>query len=216
MHDEISSIRTPRSARSWSTWPTLGFAIEVPPVDRAIGTVAVSRRPQRSHAMDTPISTNFDSIFQSHWAYLQRAARQMGAPEQEIEDLIQDTLLIAYQQMPRFEQRSRLGTWLYSIMRNVLRNRRRGWGRYERKLIVYSGLLDEQATCVGDQVLANQVLEEFLAGLDDAKREVFVLAEVMGCTGREIGEMLEINHNTAVSRLRAARRAFAEWVEPEG
>lgn len=154
---------------------------------------------------------NSESIYQNHREFLQRSARRLGAPEQEIEDLIQDTLLIAYQRIPVFEERSCVGTWLYAILRNVLRNRRRGWGRYERKLIVYSGVIEDPVHSLSECVLANHALEAFLAELDPPKRDVFVLAEVMGCTGREIGELLAINHNTAVSRLRAARQAFAVW-----
>ncbi len=158
------------------------------------------------------ISTNFTTIYHQHREFLQRAARQLGAPEQEIDDLIQEVLLVAFQRIPRFEHRSRLSTWLYSILHNVLRNRRRGWGRYDRKLLVYSGVVDEHQPCLCDQILASQVLHDFLATLDEPKRDVFVLADLMGCTGREMGERLGINPNVATARLRAARKAFADWL----
>jgi hypothetical protein len=59
-------------------------------------------------------------------------------------------------------------------------------------------------------MLAGELLRDFVARLDDEKRAVFVLAELEGMTGSEIAEVLAINPNTASSRLRAARQAFAE------
>jgi RNA polymerase sigma-70 factor (ECF subfamily) len=45
-----------------------------------------------------------------------------------------------------------------------------------------------------------------LDGLDEAKREVFVLAELEELSAPEIAQALGINLNTVYSRLRAARQ----------
>ena len=160
--------------------------------------------------MNPPMSDSFESICQKHREFLRRAARQMGVPDQEVDDLIQDTFLIAHRRMSCFEQRSGIGTWLYSILRNVVRNRRRGWRRYERKLSIYSTLVEDTMPCPSEQLLASRALQAFLAHLDPPRRDVFALA-ALGCTGREIGERLDINQNTAVARLRSARRELAQW-----
>jgi RNA polymerase sigma-70 factor (ECF subfamily) len=55
---------------------------------------------------------------------------------------------------------------------------------------------------------AVRLLHELLSELDDAKREVFVLAELEEMTEQEIAEVLCENANTVHSRLRAARKAF--------
>ena len=47
-----------------------------------------------------------------------------------------------------------------------------------------------------------------LAQLDEAKRLVFVLAELEQLTLVEIGEIVGANPNTVATRLRAARQAF--------
>jgi RNA polymerase sigma-70 factor (ECF subfamily) len=49
-----------------------------------------------------------------------------------------------------------------------------------------------------------------LDDLDEAKREVFVLAELQELTVPEIAQSIGIPVNTAYSRLRAARQAFEE------
>jgi RNA polymerase sigma-70 factor (ECF subfamily) len=55
-----------------------------------------------------------------------------------------------------------------------------------------------------------QLLAKLLRDLDDAKREVFVLAELEEMTAPEISEALDIPLNTVYSRLRAARQLFEQ------
>ena len=47
---------------------------------------------------------------------------------------------------------------------------------------------------------AMKVFDEILAGLDDDRREVYLLAEIEDCTGPEIAEALGIPVGTAASR----------------
>jgi RNA polymerase sigma-70 factor (ECF subfamily) len=56
------------------------------------------------------------------------------------------------------------------------------------------------------------LLEELLAGLDEAKREVFVMVEVLEMSVPEVVQALEIPLNTAYSRLRLARQSFEEML----
>jgi RNA polymerase sigma-70 factor (ECF subfamily) len=62
-----------------------------------------------------------------------------------------------------------------------------------------------------EQAARSEALRELalvLEDLDDAKREVFVLAEVQQLTAPEIAEVLGLNLNTAYSRIRTARLEF--------
>ena len=52
------------------------------------------------------------------------------------------------------------------------------------------------------------MLDRLLSELDDAKRVVFVLAEIEEMTLAEIADIVAANVNTVASRLRAARRDF--------
>lgn len=53
-----------------------------------------------------------------------------------------------------------------------------------------------------------RLLEAFLASLDEAKREIFVMVELEQLSGSEAARVLGLNRNTAAARLRAARLAF--------
>ena len=60
---------------------------------------------------------------------------------------------------------------------------------------------------------AFRFVESVLETLDDAKRAVFVLAELEQMTAPEISEALGVKLNTVYSRLRAARVAFQAAVD---
>jgi RNA polymerase sigma-70 factor (ECF subfamily) len=64
------------------------------------------------------------------------------------------------------------------------------------------------ARAAAEQALRH--LQRLLDALSDDQREVFVLTELEQLTAPEISEALGLNLNTVYSRLRLARRAFAE------
>jgi RNA polymerase sigma-70 factor (ECF subfamily) len=70
----------------------------------------------------------------------------------------------------------------------------------------------DQQTWV-EQADTLRLLHGLLAELDDAKREVFVLAELEEMTELEIAEALGENVNTVHSRLRAARKTFDQALQ---
>jgi RNA polymerase sigma-70 factor (ECF subfamily) len=53
-----------------------------------------------------------------------------------------------------------------------------------------------------------RLLSTLLDGLEERKREVFVLSEILEMSGREIADTIGVPMNTVYSRLRAAREDF--------
>jgi RNA polymerase sigma-70 factor (ECF subfamily) len=53
-----------------------------------------------------------------------------------------------------------------------------------------------------------ELIESLLAKLDEPKREVFVMVEILGMTVPEVAQALDMPLNTAYSRLRLARQSF--------
>jgi RNA polymerase sigma-70 factor (ECF subfamily) len=56
---------------------------------------------------------------------------------------------------------------------------------------------------------ASAFVDRFLGELEPDKRIVFILSDLEELTMREISAALGVNQNTASSRLRSARQAFA-------
>jgi RNA polymerase sigma factor (sigma-70 family) len=161
------------------------------------------------------LDADFEALYRSNHAFVWRCARRMGIDESELEDVIQDVFVIAYRRRDQLDPQVKPCTWLFGILRNVVRNRARGRGRRQRRVAAYATQVDARErqrrrleTELGERLLADGLLAEFLRELDEGQRSVFVLAELEGYTGKEIAAALGINPNTAHSRLRLARRAF--------
>lgn len=167
--------------------------------------------------------SSFASLYRDHYEFVWRCAARMGVREGELEDVVQEAFVIALRRLDEFdvEAPGRASSWLFAILRNVIRNHARGERRRQARIDGYGHQpIDlEQRAQAGQagRILGRRLLGEFLDQLDDKRRAVFVLAELEGLTGREIADALAINVNTAHARLRAARQAFTEHfgeVEP--
>src|SRR5262245_28455356 len=71
----------------------------------------------------------FRSLVERHSRSVFRLAFRMTGNEEDAEDVVQETFLRAYRQLPQFESRANFGTWLYRIATNcsfdLLRSRAR-------------------------------------------------------------------------------------------
>lgn len=160
--------------------------------------------------------SSFASLYRDQYEFVWRCAARMGVREGELEDVVQETFVIAMRRFDEFDvdASGRASSWLFAILRNVIRNHARGERRRQARLDGYGHQpIDlEQRAKAGQagRILGRRLLGEFLDQLDDKRRAVFVLAELEGLTGREIADALAINVNTAHARLRAARQAFSD------
>jgi RNA polymerase sigma-70 factor (ECF subfamily) len=162
---------------------------------------------------------SFEELYADNLDVVWRGLRGLGVEEASIEDAVQDVFLVVHRKLGEFEAHSSPRTWLFGIVVRIARNHRR---RFRRKGSRESGDLpmemaaespapDEEAATA--QALRR--LARLLSGLDEAKREVFVLAELEQMSAPDIAETIGINVNTVYSRLRAARLAFNALVARE-
>lgn len=157
----------------------------------------------------------FEALYRDHYDFVWRNAQRLGVPAASLDDVLQEVFIVAYRRLPDYDGRAAPSTWLFGILHNVWRNHRRGSVRSDRKHVALSqhsaawlGQRHANSQRAAEAELAARLLAEFLAELDEHQRTVFVLAELEGMTGPEIAAALDLNLNTARSRLRAARRAF--------
>ncbi|MFV8751563.1 sigma-70 family RNA polymerase sigma factor [Nannocystaceae bacterium ST9] len=159
----------------------------------------------------------FTTLYRTHYDFVWRCAQRLGVAPSDVDDVVQETFLIALRRLDEFtdEGAAQPSTWLFAILRNVLRNHARGQHRRSRKQQAYGELRSEAWVDAreAERTLGIGLLDRFLASLDPERRSVFVLAELEGHDSREVGEALGINPNTARTRLRAARKAFAATFE---
>jgi RNA polymerase sigma-70 factor (ECF subfamily) len=161
---------------------------------------------------------DFDAVYEAHFAFVWRSLRRFGVPEQRLDDATQDVFLVVHRRLAEFEQRSSPTTWLYGIVVRVARDYRRKVQRKEsaalssppEALDALSGAATSSPFERAAQSEAIHLLHELIAGMDQRKREVFLLAELDQMTAPEISAALGIEISTVYSRLHAARAAFED------
>ena len=154
--------------------------------------------------------TAFDpaAIIREHASFVWRVLRHLGVIDAQLEDLSQEVFLIVLRQLPAFQGRSSLRTWVFGICRNVAR-RARSEGRLLREL-PSAQLPEHGAPATQDHELwlkqAHAQLVAVLDTLDHDQRSVFLLYELEEVPMEEIAALLEAPLMTCYSRLAAARR----------
>ena len=158
----------------------------------------------------------FDDVYAAHVAFVWRIARTFGVADAALEDTVQDVFVVVYRRLSEFEGRSSITTWLFEITRRVAlaRRRRDGVRRTEQLPAVSDSLASNVDTFASmSHAQAAATVRAILDTMDDDKRIVFSLVELEQLSIPEVARMLDINLNTAYSRLRLARHAFSIAVQ---
>jgi RNA polymerase sigma-70 factor (ECF subfamily) len=181
---------------------SLGRAIpSVPP--RAAEDANVTRRAS---------DMTFAEFYDAHASFVLRNVRRLVGADGPVDDLVQEVFLAVAQRLGEFQGRSTMRTWVYGILRNIVGTHWRSVGRGGRRDSVDLEILPDAKGTGPDASMekaqAFQVLHELLVKMDEAKRDVFVLAELEQMSAPEIADALGINQTTVYARLRDARRDF--------
>ncbi|MEM7156958.1 MAG: sigma-70 family RNA polymerase sigma factor [Myxococcota bacterium] len=156
--------------------------------------------------------TDLAALYQEHVDFVWRIAKHMGAPPQDVGDIVHDVFLIAYRRRHDFDRERKIRNWLFGITRNVVARARTGVHR-ERRLQAVPSPQAPVATAetVLQQSQAHALLQTFLAGLPEEQRAVFVLHDVEGVAAPDVAVAVGAKTNTVYSRLRLARKKFERF-----
>ncbi len=161
-----------------------------------------------AHALPPVPAPTFDEVYAAHVAFVWRIARAFGAADAALEDVVQDVFVVVHRRLPEFERRAAITTWLFAITRRVALAHRR------REDVRRTEPLDDRLVDAADpfatvsRAQAAATVTAILDTFDDDQRIVFALVELEQLSVPEVARLLEINVNTAYSRLRLARHAF--------
>lgn len=158
-------------------------------------------------------AASFADVYREYFAYAWRTAAALGVPASALDDVAQEIFIIVHQRLATFEGRSSLKSWICGIVLNVVRHRRRTVTRRSpHELDKREPVVPDDLVARGNDPHAAAELSEgtallcaLLAGLEEERREVLVLAELDELSVPEIANALGIKLNTAYSRLRLAR-----------
>lgn len=174
------------------------------------------RRPPDPDAFAAEVLSHLESLF--------GIALRLTRNRPDAEDLVQDTLVKAFRFSDKYAAGTYLRAWLYTILHNTWRNRRRGAAR--DTVDVDSERVDRAATLPGgpiafdtpERILLRGTLDADLqAALDalpDAFREAVWLRDVEEFSYAEIAGMLGVPIGTVMSRISRGRRLLYERLSP--
>jgi RNA polymerase sigma-70 factor (ECF subfamily) len=177
---------------------------------------AVALRPASDAPAARMTAPGFAAVYEQNFDFVWRSLRRLGVPEASMDDAAQDLFIVVHRRLGEFAGRSSVRTWLFGIALRVAGDYRRRLRRKGAPLRPLPDALPDTTRPGPYEDLARReaarVLDGLLDALDDAKRAVFVLAELEQMTAPEIAEVLDVNVNTVYSRLRAARADFERAV----
>jgi RNA polymerase sigma-70 factor (ECF subfamily) len=186
----------------------------------------------------------FRELTEPYRRELQVHCYRMLGSFQDAEDVLQETLLAAWQGLGGFEGRASLRTWLYRIATNRCLNALRSAGRRQAKEWSIPEIEPPEPTRLGEVVWLEPYPDALLEGAIDVplgpearyeqteaislafvtalqilparQRAVLILREVLGYHANEVADMLDSSVESVNSALKRARTSLQRRLPPTG
>lgn len=155
----------------------------------------------------------FHAIYNQYLDFVWSSAGHLGAGTDVIDDVVQDVFIVVHSKLATLQRPDALRSWIYGIVRRTVsdyRRSRRTRDAAGASLGVQPKSSQPSPLDMAERNAELELLEDVLSELDEPKREIFVMVEVLEMTVPEVVQALEIPLNTAYSRLRVARQSFEE------
>ncbi len=182
---------------------------------------AIAKRPVGFDVRDCRLlkpELNITLLYREQGPFIARAIRRLVGEGPHVDDLLQETFIVAYKKRDRFDpQRAAISTWLYGIASNLCRHhersQRRSW-RFKRQWLEsgVDGASSQTPGTLLEREQAIHMVHEVLSQLPMKQREAFALYELEGLTGKEISELLHVREGTVWTRIHHARKKFLRQI----
>jgi RNA polymerase sigma-70 factor (ECF subfamily) len=161
-------------------------------------------------ADDTAVE--LEQVFRAHYEFVWSLLRSLGASPDLADDVVQEVFILVARKLDSYEERGRMRPWLAQIARRLLADERKKRARATaREKAAASPVRPPDPETYAAQAERASAVDHFLDGIPIEQREIFVFVEIEGMSVVEAANIIEANANTAYSRLRTARRSFAEF-----
>jgi RNA polymerase sigma-70 factor (ECF subfamily) len=153
-------------------------------------------------------------LVERHAAAVSRFVASIGS-RAEAEEVVQDTFVRAFASIDGFRGESSLRTWLFTIARRLVLDRRRSARRRGEQVEVQEEDVATEYDAL-DGVLADETrarLRQAMAALTPTQREVFVLRVSEGLSYREIAGAVDTTEGAARVHYHNAMRAIKEFLD---
>lgn len=164
----------------------------------------------------------FELLLRRHNERIYRTVRAVLGDDADVEDVMQQAYVSAYQHLDGFEGRSRFSTWMTRIAINEAYGRLRRRQRSQPAPWEDDDAMAHEPEATGptpEQVAARREMQELLERAVDTlslpNRTVFVLRAVEGLTTAETADCLKISEDAVKTRLHRANDALRQWLAAE-
>jgi RNA polymerase sigma-70 factor (ECF subfamily) len=156
----------------------------------------------------------FGILARSHGDRLMAIAQRILRDVGRAEDAVQQTLVIAWRELPGLRDPDRFEAWLQRLLVNASFAEARRWKTWNANVRV----LPVDGPAGADETLSldhRDRIERGFRRLPPDQRAILVFTHYLGLTPTEIAERLGIAEGTARSRLHYAHRAMRAAVEAD-
>jgi len=144
----------------------------------------------------------FETLMLRYNQRLFRIARSIVTDGDAAETVVQETYLLAFSEIERYEPTGKFGVWLARLAFNQ--------ALALRRTARPSSMAP--ADDPSDALPSRELLEQAIDGLPEVFRTVFILRAIEGVSGIETAACLDLNETTVRTRLyRAQRRLRIDW-----
>jgi RNA polymerase sigma-70 factor (ECF subfamily) len=152
----------------------------------------------------------FEILMRRHNQRIYRAVRAVLRSDEDVEDVMQQAYLNAYQHLHQFAGGALFSTWLTRIAVNeALAKRRKRFGEDEVTInMVDTKVRDPEQQAATAEL--RDVMEHEIAALPDTFRTTFMLRDVEGLSTTETATCLGISEDLVKTRLHRARLMLRE------
>lgn len=174
-----------------------------------MSAVAAAKPDDGERVAALPPPPRFEDVYAEQFTMVWRLVSHR-VPASALDDVVQEVFIVVHRKLPEFQSRSTIRTWVYGIVRLVIRDYLRNHGnRPAGEALAHEPVCEAE---LPSDLLARKealsVLDEALLRMTEEQREAFLLMDVEQMTSREVAESLGVNDNTVRTRVRAARGIF--------
>jgi RNA polymerase sigma-70 factor (ECF subfamily) len=177
--------------------------------------IARRERARREVGADpTPsLTVDLERLFAAHRPRLLALARRLTGRPEHAQELVQQTLEVAWTKLHELDEERRFEPWIFGIARNLARNAR----RKRTELLGEDGVMEPTSPEAGvlrslQRVERAQVVTEAVNTLAPADAEVVHLRYVDGLAIKAIDEVLGLSGSGARAVLQRCRRALRQAI----
>jgi RNA polymerase sigma factor (sigma-70 family) len=163
----------------------------------------------------------YEVLIRRYNPYLYKVGMSYGYRHQDVEDLMQDTFINAYQSLSRFENRSAFKTWLIKIMLHECYHKAQKQSSFRE--VATEAFLDKNTPMFSknnagvDSAITNRelqsVIEKAILKIPIDYRMVFSLREMNGLSVNETAKTLNITETNVKVRLNRAKAMLRKELE---